>query len=190
MSARNQVNQVAPLKALALFWMPLALFWMPLSLFSQGAPPQSNPHPPQVQAWMTELQQIQARLEPLEEQALEDPVLQEQQQEVSKAVLAAMVELEPAVPAMLEQLREIMVEARQANGDSDRLTALAAEVQQLQPQIARVQALALARPEVEPQVSAFREKLYARMAEIDSETPRLLARFEELDRLIRQAIQG
>jgi hypothetical protein len=175
---------MAPRKSIATLFA-FMLFFLPLSLFSQGAPPS-----PQIQAWLSELKSIQERLAPVEQEALQDPELQEEQEAIGEAVLAAMISADSTVEAKLDRLREIMLEAHGLNGDGARLDALAAEVQAIHPEVERVRAEALTRPEVETKLKAFRKRVQDRMAQIDPESRPLVTRFEELERLIRQSLPG
>jgi hypothetical protein len=165
------------------------------ALLALGTAPlvaQDAPMPPQVQQWIAEAQQLQARLEPVREQAMQDTALQRQHQDLSLAVFEAMVEVEPATEARLERMQQIMVEAAQAQqqGNSDRVAALAPEARALQEQLDVVQRQVLAQPAVDQRVKAYRTALHARMAEIDPESAGMLGRIEELDAQIRAAIDG
>lgn len=177
MSSRNtRIRVVAPIAG--------ALLLMPLSLFSQSAPP-----PAQVEEWIVELNHIQMQLAPLEERALQDPTLAEQQQALGDDIRAAMIAADATVEAKLTRLREIMVAAQAAGGDMARLDALAAEAQSLQPAIERARGIALAQPEVEAKFKNFRKNLCDRMAQIDPASVQLVTRFEELERLIRSSLR-
>lgn len=148
--------------------------------------------PPQVREWIAEMQQIQMQIMPVQQQAMQDTALQEEQAAVTAAVREAIVEADPAMEAKLDRMDELMVEARaaQAAQDQEKLVELTQEAQTLQPEIASAQADALDRPDVEAKVLAFRDKLQARMVEIDPETKPLLERLQELDRLIGEAMEG
>lgn len=163
----------------------LAVLVAPPAARAQTAAP-----PPELQEWLEEVQQLQARLEPIHQAALQDPAIQEEQEKVSAAVIAAMTDADPTISGKLERLQALAAEAQaaQANGDQERLVELSAEAQVLQPEIEEAQSQALSRPEIETQIETFRENLHQRMAQIDPEAQGLIERLQELERRIRTAI--
>jgi hypothetical protein len=142
-----------------------------------------------VEGWIVELNHIQMQLAPLEERALQDPTLAQEQEALGDDILAAMIAADATVETKLTRLREIMVEAQAAAGDEARLEALAAEAQSLQPAIERARGIALARPEVDAKFKNFRKNLCDRMAQIDPASAQLVTRFEELERMIRSTLR-
>jgi hypothetical protein len=174
-----RINATAVVTAAALL--------LPVTAFAQSSPEQP---PAEIQEWITEMQQIQARLEPVQDQALQDSELQLEQQQIGEAVRGAMVAANPAVAAQLERMEALLEEARaaQAAADTDRIVALTAEAQELQTQLAEAQAEALQQPEIEARVEAFQKNLQERMVQIDPESRALLDRLQELDRRVRAAI--
>ena len=169
--------------------MALVLSMVPLPLFSQSSPPASIPTD-QVQLWIVEMQHLQTQLAPIEDQALQDPTIAREQEDLGNAVLAAMLELDPTVQPKLERLRQIMMEAHAYLGDDAKLQALAAEAGTLQPHIERARGAALARPDIETQMAAFRKNLCDRMVLIAPESRQMVERFEELEKLVRASLQG
>jgi len=167
------------------FPMLLAIsLFAPLTLLSQNAAP-----PAEVQEWITEMQAIQARLEPLERQAAQDPALQQEHRELTTIVVAAMTEADPEIQAKLGRLRDVLTELhRGVNGNGEE--ALIAEAQELHAQVESVKANVLAQPGMRARFLAYRDRLQARMIEIDPEARALMARFDELERLVTGAIQG
>lgn len=147
---------------------------------------------PEVQQLLVERQQLHVRLGELQEQALENEDLREQQTVVSDAVRGAMIEADPTMQEKLERIEAIMEEAREAQSaaDMDRIAALTTEAEALQPQIREAQAQALARPEIEEQVDAFQLALRTRMIELDPEAAGMLERLEEIERRIRAGIDA
>jgi hypothetical protein len=171
-------------RKLFLGFFAFAVTSMPLSLFSQTAPESDR-----VQEWLIEIRDIQTRLAPLEERALLEPDIEQQQAAVEHAVLAAMIEADSSVDAKLSRLREIVVEAGDARDDQARLDALGSEASGLQPAIARAREKALERPEIAAQVAAFRNALYERMGQLAPESRWMVARYGELQRLINASLR-
>jgi hypothetical protein len=163
---------------------------LPLSLFSQAAPPPLQLQPgPDVSAWLDELKRLQARLDPIEQQALADPGLQLQQQELGNEILAAMVRSDSSVARKLDRLQAIVVEIHQLNGDDTRMQALAEEVLQIKPSIEDAQARAMQEPEIDAHIKLFRASLYDRMQQIDPEARDLIVRYQALERLLQAALE-
>ena len=160
------------------------LTFAPLSLFSQPAPATST----QLEQWLVELQAIQSELAPIEDAALQEPTLAKEQQELGDALIAAMITSDSTVSRKLDRLRAIMMEAHSAAGDDAKLELLAAEAQNIQPDVERARELALAQPEIAMRFTTFRASVYARMAQIAPHSSQLIARFEELERLIKMSL--
>jgi hypothetical protein len=132
---------------------------------------------------MQELQQIYARLQPLQEQALADEALSQQRDATTATLRAGMVEADPGIEEGLDRLEAMLEEVRhaQAEGDAQRLIALNEEAQEIQPRIARAQAAALAMDHVRQSIDAFQASLRARMIELEPDAERLLQRADELE---------
>jgi hypothetical protein len=148
--------------------------------------------PPEVQAMVLELQQVQAQLEPVRAEAMQDTALQQQHQEVTEAVLEAMVKADPDTQQRIERMQQIMAQAAEAQqaGAADRLPALAAEAQALQERLDATQREVMAQPAVEQRLAAYRTALHARMTAIDPDAAGLLERAERLERQIMAALDG
>jgi hypothetical protein len=164
-----------------------ALFATPATLSAQ-----QQELPPQVQGWLIEMQQIETRLAPIQEEALDDPQIQQQQEAVVQAVRTAMIEADPSMAQIIDRMEALIVEARAAQeaGDQERIIAVAAEAEEIQPAFARAQAEALEQPEVASRLDRFQENLHARMAQIDPEAPTLLARYRALEEQVAVAMRG
>jgi hypothetical protein len=173
--------------------MPLAAFAivaLPISLFSQGAPsvePQLQPGP-SVSSWLEELQQIQRRLDPIERRALEDPVLHAKQEVISGAIVNVMIRSDSTIAARLDRLQAIVTEIHQMGGDPARMQVLADEVVQIKPLVDRAQARALEDPEIRGLIDAFHESVHLKMMQIDPDVGLLIARFQALDRMLKEAM--
>jgi hypothetical protein len=144
---------------------------------------------PDVAGWLAELQQIQSRLDPIEQQALQDPALQLQQRELSNEIIAAMVRSDSSVAGKLDRLQAIVVEINEAGSDPVRMQALAEEVLLLKPSIDDAQARAMADPQIDAHLELFRAGLYERMEQIDPEARSLIVRHQALERLLQAALE-
>ena len=154
----------------------------PLSLSSQNAPDSD------LAEWMIELKYIQTKLAPIEERALLQPDIAEQQHSLGEVVLAAMTEADPTIGAKVERLRAIALEAR-ATGDREKFDALGAEAHALQPAVDRAKAAALEKPEVAARMRTFRKALCERMAQLAPQSRGMVSRYEELERLINGSLR-
>lgn len=165
----------------------LAFAATPLAVNAQ----QQTQPPPEVQEWLQEVDQIQRQLQPVQQQALQDETIMQEQQRAADAVRAAMIRLDPTVEAGIDRLEAIMQEAQQAQatGDQQKIVALTQEAQQLQPQLAQAQAQALADPAVETQLAAFQKQLRDKMVEIDPDARPLLDRLAQLEERLEEAVR-
>lgn len=138
--------------------------------------------PAEVQQWIQEIQQVQAQLEPLQAQALEEEDLKAEQEQVVQALRDRMVAADPENEGRLVRMEAILAEAAiaQQSGDADKLAELTTEASTLQPQIQAAQQEALEHPDVQPRVAAFQENLHKRIVAIDPAAQDLLDRVEEL----------
>lgn len=145
-----------------------------------AAPPQL---PPEAQEMIAELQQVQATLQPIQEQALQHPEIQAAQQELGAEIRAAMAEVDPSTPERMAHFEELIErgQAAQAAQDDAALTEIAAEAQEVQAELRAAEAAAIQRPEIAPRLEAFQAKLLERMIEVDPQAESLLERARELD---------
>lgn len=137
--------------------------------------------PAEAQA-MEELQRIEATLQPLNEQAMEDEGLQRQRDEATSALVEAMMEADPQIMQRMQRLEAMMQEmmAAQQAGDAAKIAALNQEAQELQPRIVQAQAHALSKEEVTNRIDAFQASLERRMLEIDPDSRQLIERRRQL----------
>lgn len=165
-------------------FLSLLLLAAPLGLFAQqqGAVDPAQ-LPPEAQELIGELQQLQARLQPIQQQALQDPEIQAAQQALGAEIQEAMVEVDPETPEKMERLQELMVQAQaaQAEEESAAMTEIVSEARALEQQLQAAQAAAIQSPELAPRVEAFQDRLLERMVEVDPEAEALLDRAQELN---------
>lgn len=139
--------------------------------------------PPEAQELIAELQQIQSELQPIHQQAMQDPEVQALQQSLSADIQAKMAELDPSTPDRMARLQELMQQGQAAQAEQDQaaLTEIATEAQSVQQELQVAQMAALQSEEIAPRVDAFEAELLAKMREIDPAAEALLERAQELD---------
>jgi hypothetical protein len=127
--------------------------------------------------------QIQARLQQIQQRALQDPELQAAQEEIGQAVVATMARVDPAFTTRSERAQAMTADiaAAQEAGDNARLHELNAEAQELQAAFAAARAQAMQDPELQASLQAYQARVVAKMVEIEPETEQLLARLSELN---------
>jgi len=161
---------------------------IPATLIAQEPVPQQQPElDPELEALVTEMQEIQQRLAPIQQQAMQDPELMAQYQQVQEQVEGAMREEDPTLFTRVEELQEGMQAAQEA-GDEEQLQTLAMQAQGIQQEIQTVQEAAISRPDVRQSVEAFEGASRAKMVEIDPEADTLLERAEELQVKLAEAM--
>lgn len=146
--------------------------------------------PPEAQEMITELQQIQATLQPIHQEAMQHPEIQAAQQELGAEIQSAMVEVDPETPERMARLQALMQEGQAAQQEEDRakLNEIAAEAQVIEQQLQAAEAAAIQKPEIAPKVEAFQEDLLEKMVEINPETETLIERARELDARLSAAM--
>lgn len=167
-----------------------ALLVIPAGLTAQGAPAPQAEMPEQVRSWLTEMQGIHQRLESIQQQALQDPQLVTQQQELGESIKTAMEKIDPSLNESMSRVQdlEVAAQAAQQEGDQAKLQQLAQEAQQIQQRFLTAQEQALQQPELASQVTAFQTRLEQKMAEVDPEASKLIERFRELESKITESI--
>ncbi len=147
-----------------------------------------TPVPPQpageTQSLIAEIQQIQARLASVQEQALQDSDIRAEQKALGVEVRSAMEQIDPTVGEQITRMEQLAAEAEaaQAAGDQARILQLTGEAQEIQQRLAEAQVQAMQRPELAARVEAFQARLQGRMIEIEPEAEALIRRFGELQR--------
>lgn len=170
----------------------IAVALAPLFIAVAAQAQQNSTPPPEVQKLVEEMRQIQAELEPVQQQALQDQAIQQEQQAVADAVREAMVAADPENGPRLDRMEAIVEEARaaQAAGDSKKVAELTSEAAELQPKVEAAQAEALAKPEIEARVAQFQENLRAKMIELNPAAKDRIARLQALSEQLQKAIGG
>lgn len=139
--------------------------------------------PPEAQEMIAELQEVQAALQPIHQQAMQDPEVQALQQSLSADIRDKMTELAPSTPDRMARLQALMQQGQAAQAEQDQaaLAEIATEARAIEQELQAAQVEALQSPEIAPRVEAFEAELLEKMQEIDPETDALIERAQELD---------
>jgi major membrane immunogen (membrane-anchored lipoprotein) len=134
------------------------------------------------EAVRSEITRIEGALAEIESRALRDPELRQQDQVLGEALMDAMIEADPGLPAAarsLTHLRERHQGAVRA-GDADAARDLGLRIQAIEQRYLRAQADALQQPSLAERVDRFNTLLRRRMIQTDDAAERLLRRYAEL----------
>lgn len=134
---------------------------------------------PEAMALMVELQELQARLGPIHNEAMESEALAAQLDQIQTQVDVAMREADPELFERIDRFEAEFDEAQEA-GDQERIQALSMEAQGVQAELQALQADVLDRPEIRGPIEDFEMAQRARMIEIDPEVAELLERIDEV----------
>lgn len=161
---------------------------------AQAAPGDQQPGGAAMQqqmALVTELQSIDQALDPIRQQAQQNPEIAAQEAALVARVDSAMESISPGVldaRARFETLQQEYAEAQQA-GEEERVAELGTELQGLQARISETQSQALQRQDVASAVESFREELFDWMREADPQVDSLLDRAEEITSELEGAME-
>jgi chromosome segregation ATPase len=162
----------------------LALLLVPVGLRAQqGQPAEQEPLPAEAQALALEIEQIHARLEPVQDQALADPEIRAAREALSGTIASAIERLDPGLADHLARYSALEGEVAeaQAAGDQARIREIFDEAALIERRYEAVQASALSQPEVAVRVQRFQARLLAKMTELEPQAGALVERLEELD---------
>lgn len=129
-----------------------------------------------------ELQQLQARIGQLQQQAMADPSLKAAQDSFNAVVNAAMGRVDPAAPAKLARAAQIPADitAARAANDNARLNQLAQESNELQTYFNTIRPRAMQDPAVVTARQAFLVRVLDKMKQIDPNTQQYVDRMTAL----------
>jgi hypothetical protein len=165
--------------------IPLFIFMVvPIALAAQQPDPAVPPQlPAEAQELITEIQQIQAQLQPIQMEALQDSELMSAQEAFGARIQAAMIEMEPATTERLARLEALAAEAQaaEASQDEEKFGQIMVEGQQLEQQLQATQEQALQQPEVAAELDTLQTALVRKIIEVDPSAEQLLERLDELD---------
>lgn len=182
---------------IALLW--LALLALPVSAVAQEAATAplaeeetDSAATARIQGWVLEMQDLDGRLQALQQQALADSALDAQQAELGGRIRAAMMEADPTLEGSMARVDELQLEAAAADerGDTTRLEQIGEEVRRIESQFFDAQRRALTMPEISADLEAFQARVEARIVELEPRAPEMIARFVELRERLASALQG
>lgn len=156
----------------------VALVIAPVHLAAQAAPAAAAADPAQ------EIQQINTRLQEVQQQAMTDPAVQKENTDLNNTLNAAMERTGTEAKVALQRAETIKadVEAAQAAQDNAKLTELAEEAKALQATINAARAQAMKDPAVQKEIQEFRKALFKRMLEIEPKAQQMVTRLSELQK--------
>jgi hypothetical protein len=176
----------------------LALLALPLALQAQeatSAPPAAEEPDSAtvalVQGWVVEMQELNGRLQILQQQALEDPGLDAAQAELGERIRTTMMAADPTLAASVARVEELHGEAAAAEERSDttRLMEIGEEVRRIDSAFFEAQQRALATPEIAAELEAFQARGDAKIVELDPQAPQMIARFLALREQLAAVLQ-
>ena len=135
--------------------------------------------PEQIQV---ELMAVQQRLVEIEQAALEDPELDTARTELEGQVEAALQEADPEFDDKVERMEELGEEIQQAqqSGDAEAMQGLVSEGQTLEQDLMATHTRVTEGEPLASQIESFRERVMAKMVEVDPEAKELMERAETL----------
>jgi hypothetical protein len=159
----------------------------PRPVNARAAAPQANAA--NARAWMSELQQIQGRLQAAHNRVMQDAQLREAQESLFRDVKVAMQRTDPGLDALARRVESMQAEAAAAvqRGDRARVQQLNADLVPIQQRFMRAQQAVMRQPAIQQRAGALEQRLHARMLQVEPDTDRLLARGRELQGRLMQA---
>jgi uncharacterized membrane-anchored protein YjiN (DUF445 family) len=124
--------------------------------------------------------EIEARIEAVQQQAMQDPEIQAAAEELQSLIESTMIRLDPNFTEVAQRAEALQAEvaAAQEASDNARLHELAAEAQEIQQTIAPLQARALQEPAVQEKLDEYRLKLFTRMVELNPDVQEWIAQLQ------------
>jgi hypothetical protein len=145
----------------------------------QATPMGGQEMDPEMMARMMEAQEIQQQLQPIRDQAMQDPELAAQLTELQERIETAMREEGSELFEQMEAFEADYLAAQEAE-DSERAQAIGMEAQGVQMQLQAVQESVLSRPDIQEDIEAFEEHQRTVMLEIDPEAGELMDELDEI----------
>lgn len=145
----------------------------------QAAPGAPQEIDPDLMVLMTEAQELQTRIAPARDQALDDPELASHLNELQDRIQAQLRESSGELVDEMEGL-EAEFESAQAAGDEERMQEIAMQAQMVQMQLQSAQEEIIGRQDIRDDIEAFEARHRQVMLEIDPELEEALDRLEEI----------
>ncbi len=134
---------------------------------------------PEMMAMMTEVQELQQRLGPIQDEAMQDPELSQSLTELQDRVETAMRDEDPELFAEMDQFEEEFLAAQEA-GDQERIQEIGMEAQGVEMELQTLQQSVLEREDIRTSIDDFEAAQRERMIEIDPEAGEIMDRIDEI----------
>jgi Zn-dependent oligopeptidase len=175
-----------------------AALLFPAALAAQARPEPArarvaaSPTQAQAQAWMAELQQIQARLQVAHNRVMQDPQLRQRQETFYHEMQQRMLRVDPGLNQLAGRVQALQAEGATAlqRGDRARLMQLNTELGQIQQRFTRAQEAVLQQPDMKTRAQQLDDVLHARLVQVEPQTDRLLDRGKELQGMLIRLAQA
>ena len=141
-----------------------------------GAPQAMDP---EIMALMMEAQQLRQELDPIQQEAMQDPALIRRMEQIQVRIERVMRDENPELFAQMDEF-EARFNAAQEAGDQERAQEIAMEAQGVQQELQSRQQAVLERPEILEPIEAFQEAQRARMIAIDPQAGEIMDRLDEI----------
>jgi hypothetical protein len=141
---------------------------------------------------MAELQRIQARLQMVHNQVMQDAQLRTAQEAFMRDVKAAMLRADPGLDALATRVQGMQQQAAtaQQRRDARTLQQLQSQLAPIQERFLRAQQQVLQQPAIAARARTLEAQLHQRMLRVEPETDRLIERGKSLQaRLIQMQMQ-
>ncbi|HEU4560665.1 MAG TPA: hypothetical protein VFS20_22625 [Longimicrobium sp.] len=141
---------------------------------------------------MAEMQRIQARLQAVHNQVMQDPAMRATQEAFMRDVKAAMLRVDPGLDALARRADAMkqQVVAAQQRRDTRALQQLSTELAPIQQRFLRAQEQVMRQPAIAARAQQLEAQLHTRMLRVEPETDRLLERGKQLQaRLVQMQMQ-
>ncbi|HET7462113.1 MAG TPA: hypothetical protein VFJ82_12730 [Longimicrobium sp.] len=177
-----------------------AAMMIPAGLAAQAArpvnaratlPAAAAPGTANVREWAAELQRIQARLQMVHNQVMQDAAMRSTQETFMRDVKAAMLRVDPGLDALATRVQGMQQQAvaAQERGDVRTLQQLQAELGPIQQRFMRAQQQVMQQPGIAARARQIETQLHQRMLQVEPNTDRLLERGRSLQTRLLQLQQ-
>lgn len=141
---------------------------------------------------MAELRSVQERLTAIQDSALQDPELSARRDEIDDLIQETMEEISPGAADRVERFDSLRArfETARSEGDTAVLRGMMGELQKLQRALQQTRAQAIEEENVAAALDSFRNRLLAKMEEIDPATDSLMDVADSLRQDLRSSMQG
>jgi hypothetical protein len=176
----------------SVFGLVLSLLALPVALSAQVVDGGNLPAMPvEAQQALREMEQIQMRLSPMQERALQDSALNAEGAQIGTRVRQAMDEVDSQTASRIARLNELMTvaQAAQARQDAEAYATAATEATRINQDLQLTQEAAVAKAEIAASIEAFEKRVQAKMIADNPEAQGLLSRLEELNTQLTGVMQ-